>query len=33
MNKNLLYARGYTITQAAKALHVSVNHVACVLRV
>lgn len=32
MDKNSLYARGYTITQAAKTLHVSVNHVACVLR-
>lgn len=32
MNSNQLYARGYTIRQAAKALNVSPIHVSYVLR-
>lgn len=32
MNSNELYARGYTIRQAAKVLKVSPTHISCVLR-
>lgn len=32
MDKNALYARGYTISGAARALCISANHLSCVLR-